>query len=78
MGIPWESSGEDLLLSLWRPGFNPWVGKMPLEKGMATHSGILAWRIPWTDSLVGYSPWSVHVAGKRHKQEKIYIKAGVK
>ena len=20
----------------------------PLEKGMATHSGILAWRIPWT------------------------------
>ena len=24
----------------------------PLEKGMATHSSILAWRIPWT-----YSPW---------------------
>ena len=21
----------------------------PLEKGMATHSNILAWRIPWTD-----------------------------
>ena len=21
----------------------------PLEEGMATHSGILAWRIPWTD-----------------------------
>ena len=28
----------------------------PLEKGMATHSSILAWRIPWTRSLVGYSP----------------------
>ena len=28
----------------------------PLEKEMATHSRILAWRIPWT-SLVGYSPW---------------------
>ena len=25
---------------------------------MATHSSILAWRIPWTEeSLVGYSPW---------------------
>ena len=24
----------------------------PLEKGMATHSRVLAWRIPWT-----YSPW---------------------
>ena len=31
-----------------------WVGSLslgwedPLEKGMATHSSILAWRIPWT------------------------------
>ena len=25
----------------------------PLEKGMATDSSILAWRIPWTE--VGYS-----------------------
>ena len=23
--------------------------KDPLEKGMATHSSILAWRIPWTE-----------------------------
>ena len=23
----------------------------PLEKGMATHSSILAWRIPWTKEL---------------------------
>ena len=29
----------------------------PLEKGMATHSIILAWRISWTRSLVGYSTW---------------------
>ena len=26
-----------------------------LEKGMATHSSILAWSILW--SLAGYSPW---------------------
>ena len=24
---------------------------------MATYSRILAWRIPWTRNLVGYSPW---------------------
>ena len=24
---------------------------------MATHSSILALRIPWTESLAGYSPW---------------------
>ena len=29
----------------------------PLEKGMATHSSILAWRIPWTEELGDYSPW---------------------
>ena len=29
----------------------------PLEKGMATHSSILAWRIPWIGEPVGYSPW---------------------
>ena len=25
----------------------------PLEEGMATHSSILAWRIPWTEELGG-------------------------
>ena len=28
-----------------------------LEKAMATHSSILAWKIPWTEEPVGYSPW---------------------
>ena len=28
----------------------------PLEKEMATHSNILAWRIPWTEEPGGYSP----------------------
>ena len=29
----------------------------PLEEGMATHSSIPAWRIPWTEEPGGYSPW---------------------
>ena len=32
-----------------------WVGFLgwedPLEKGTATHSSVLAWRIPWTEEL---------------------------
>ena len=28
-----------------------------LEKEMATHSSVLAWEMPWTEELVGYSPW---------------------
>ena len=26
---------------------------------MTTHSSILAWRIPWTEELVVYSPWGL-------------------
>ena len=28
-------------------------GEDPLEKGMATHSNILAWQIPWTEEADG-------------------------
>ena len=45
--IPCGSAGKE-------PNFNggdqssiPGFGKIPLEKGKATHSSILAWRIPW-------------------------------
>ena len=32
--------------------------KDPLEKEMAPHSSILAWKIPWTEVSGGlYSPW---------------------
>jgi len=30
------------------PGLIPGLGRS-LEKGMAIHYGILAWRIPWTE-----------------------------
>ena len=32
----------------------------PLEKGMATHSSVLTWKIPWTEELEG----TVHGAAK--------------
>ena len=31
--------------------------KDPLEEGMAAHSSILAWEIPWTEEAGSYSPW---------------------
>ena len=30
-----------------------WVAEIPMEEGMATHSSILAWRIPWTEEPAG-------------------------
>ena len=31
--------------------------KDPLEEGMASHSSILAWRIPWTEEPGRLPPW---------------------
>ena len=48
----------------------------PLEKGMATHSSILAWRIRRTEELVGYRPLrckelDLTRAANAHTQSKI-------
>ena len=44
--FPGSSAGRRIRLQFRRPGFTPWVGNIPLEEGMETHSCILAWRIP--------------------------------
>ena len=33
-----------------------------MEKGLATQSSTLAWKIPWAESLVGYRPWGRKVS----------------
>ena len=35
----------------------------PLEKGMTTHSGILPWRIPWTEEPGGLQSMVLQRAG---------------
>ena len=48
MGFP---GGSDVKASACNAGD---LGREdPLEKEMATHSSILAWRIPWTEELGG-------------------------
>ena len=49
MGIRRAGTQESWVQSLGRED--------PLEKGMATHSNILAWRIHGQWSLASYSPW---------------------
>ena len=60
MGFPGGSAVKNPP-TIWEPQ-ETWVPSLgqedPLEEGTASHSSILAWRIPWTErSLVGYSPW---------------------
>ena len=46
--LPRWLSGKDSTCQCRRRRFDPWVGKTPLEE-RATHTSILAWRIPWTE-----------------------------
>ena len=56
-GLPWRLRWSRICLHAGDPGLiTGWEGSLgedPLEKGMATHSGILAWRIPWTEEPGG-------------------------
>ena len=51
-GVPWWLSRKESACNAGDPGLIP--GRQdPLEEGMATHSSILAWRIPWTEEPGG-------------------------
>ena len=45
---PRGSEGKESACNAGHPGLIPGSGRFPGE-GMVTHSGILAWRIPWTE-----------------------------
>ena len=47
------------LPAVWENGVQPLGQEDPVEKEMATHSRILAWKIPWTEEPGGLqSMWS--------------------
>ena len=48
-----------------------------LEEGLATHSGILAWRISWTEGLAGYSPWDRKESDTTERQHSTQSGNGV-
>ena len=47
--IPFLYSSVKNLPAMWENQVRSLGQEDPLEKGMATHSSILAWRIPWTE-----------------------------
>ena len=57
----WVAQTVKTLPIMWETWIRPLGRKDPLEEGMAIHSSILAWRIPWTEES-----WqaTVHEAAK--------------
>ena len=49
MGFPGVSDGKEYACNAGDPGLIPPGWEDLLEKGMATHSSILVWRIPFTE-----------------------------
>ena len=58
------------------PVWKNWIQSLgredPLEKDMATHSRVLAWRTHWQRSLVSYSPWT-HKESDMTKQRTLSL-----
>ena len=52
LGFPGGSDSEESSCGAGDPGLIP-GSEDSLEKGMATHSSILAWRIPWREEPGG-------------------------
>ena len=55
-----SSAGKECACNAGDLGFYPWVGKIPLEEGVATYSSILLWRIPmdrgaWRAAVHGFA-----------------------
>ena len=48
MGFPGGSDSKESACNAGDPGLIPGLGRTPGE-GMATHSSLRAWRIPWTE-----------------------------
>ena len=48
---------EDSLRAMRETGVRSLYQEDPLGKGMAPHSSILTWRIPWTEEPGVYRPW---------------------
>ena len=48
---------------MWETWVQSLGGEDPLEEGMATHSSILAWRIPWTEEPGGLQSTGMQGAG---------------
>ena len=52
LGFPGGSDSKESACNVGDPGFIAGSGRS-LKKEMATHSSILAWRIPWTEETGG-------------------------
>ena len=62
LGLPWWLRGQSVCLHRGRPGFDPWVGKIPWRRKWQPTPVCLPGESHGRRSLVGYSP-----RGRKHR-----------
>ena len=75
------AQGVKNLLVIWRyrrRRFDSWVGKIPWRRKIATHSSILAWKVPWTESwwaiVQGVAKsWTEQLSTGKHRQAQASV-----
>ena len=55
---------------MWESWLWPLGREDPPEEGMATHSSISAWRVPWTEQPAGHCPWGCRVGHDRATKQE--------
>ena len=56
LGFPGGSDGKESALQCGRPGFDPWLGKIPWRRAWQSTSVFLSGESPWTEEPGGYIP----------------------
>ena len=77
--IEQDECGKVFICQWRRHRFNPWSGKIPLGKEVATHSTVLAWEIPWREEPRGLLSMGLQrvghdlVTGQKHQQSTLSL-----
>ena len=56
-GLPWWLRRSSICVQFWRPGFDPWVGKIPWRRKWHPTPVLLPGKSLGWRNLVGYSAW---------------------
>ena len=75
MGLLWWLNGKESACQCRRCGLDPWAGKIPWRKKIATHSSFLASENPWTEETGGLQSTGLqrirHEQANEHYQEHV-------
>ena len=78
--LPWWLRRSSVCLQCGRPGFDPWVGKIPWRRKWQSTPVLLPGKSHGQRNLVGYSPWGckeLDMTKRLHRETQIKVQWGI-